>query len=103
MDEDRVNEVVVGQALLEESDVEVTDIELNDKEFALLTLECKKLFTENEWKSLSGNPESCRDHEHYVLPVYTESGYQYCLFYYPGKNSELQNIEPGIKICGYWL
>lgn len=103
VDEDRVNEVVAGKALLEESDVDVTDIQLNDTEFTLLTLECKKLFTEDAWKSLNGNFESCRDHEGYVLPVYTESEDPYWLFYYPGKNSELQNLEPGRKICGYWL
>ena len=47
--------------------------------------------------------ESCCDREGYVLSVYTESEDPYWLFYYPGKNSELQNLEPGRKICGYWL
>jgi hypothetical protein len=52
---------------------------------------------------LNGNFESCRDHEGYVLPVYTKSKDPYWLFYYHGKNSELQNLEPGTKINGYWL
>jgi hypothetical protein len=103
VDEDRVDEVVAGKAILEESDVEVTDIQLSEYEFQLLTSECKKYFTEDAWKSLNGNFESCRDHEGYVLPVYTESKDPYWLFYFPGKNSELQNLEPGTKISGYWL
>ena len=103
VDEDRVDEVVAGKAILEESDVEVTDIQLSEYEFQLLTSECKKHFTEDAWKSLNGNFESCRDHEGYVLPVYTESKDPYWLFYYPAKNSELQNLEPGTKISGYWL
>jgi hypothetical protein len=97
VDEDRV------KAILEESDVEVTDIQLSEYKFQLLTSECKKHFTEDAWKSLNGNFESCRGHEGYVLPVYIESKDPYWLFYYPGKNSELQNLEPGTKISGYWL
>lgn len=103
VDGDRVDEVVAGRAAFEESDLEVTDIQLSEYEFQLLTSECKKYFTEDAWKSLNGNYESCCEHEGYVLPVYTESKDPYWLFYYPGKNSELQNLEPGTKINGYWL
>ena len=103
VDEDRVDEVVAGRAILEESDIEVIDIQLSEYEFQLLTSECKKHFTEEAWKSLHGNFESCHDHQGYVLPVYTESKDPYWLFYYPGKNSELKNLEPGTKISGHWL
>jgi hypothetical protein len=48
VDEGRVDEVVAGKAILEESDIEVTDIQLSEYEFQLLTSECKKHFTEND-------------------------------------------------------
>ena len=76
---------------------------LNEREFQFLTEKCVKYFTDDGWQSMKANYESTCEHKGYILPVYTESEDPYWLFYYPGKISNLQNMEPETKVWGYWL
>ena len=103
VDETMVNEILAGKRLIEEKEVEVTDLQLNEQEFQFLTEKCLKYFTEDGWKSLKANYECACDHEGYILPVYTESKDLYWLFYFPGNISSLQGMQKETKIWGYWL
>lgn len=103
VDEDLVNDILAGKCLIEETELEVTDLQLNEREFQFLAEKCLKYFTEEGWQSMKANYESACEHKGYILPVYTESKDPYWLFYYPDKISNLQNMEPETKVWGYWL
>ena len=101
-DENLVAEFLAGKLLIEEKQLEVTDL-LNKQEFQFLTQKCLKFFTKDGWKSPKANDECACEHEGHILPVYTESKEPYWLFYYPGKILDLHGMQEKTKIWGYWL
>lgn len=103
VDKDKIPNFLDGSAFIEESELEVKDLELNDDEFQLLVTRCSQYFTNDAMSSLHANYESCSKHEGYILPVYTETEEAYWLFHHPGRKSELLNLQPDTKIWGYWL
>lgn len=68
-----VVEVVSGERLIEECDLETQDIDLNESEFNLLAQINARYFSDDAWISLRGNHASCYNHKGYILSTYTLS------------------------------
>lgn len=103
VEEEKIPGVVGGREFIEESDLEVKELELSEDEFQLLVTKFQQYFTNDALSSLHANYESYCNHEGYILPVYTEAEEPYWLFYHPGKKTELENLQPHDKLWGYWL
>ena len=104
LDDELVVEVVSGKRLIEESDLETQDVDLNESEFNLLVQNKARFFSDDAWISLRGNHASCNNHIGYSLSTYTLSDDDaYWLFYYPDKISDIKELDDNEKNSGYWL
>ena len=103
-DDELVIEVPSGERMIKESDLKTQDIDFNESEFDLLAQNKAKYFSNDAWISLRGNHASCNNLIGYVLSTYTLSDDDaYWLFYYPGKISDIKELDDNEKISGYWL
>ena len=88
---------------IEESDVEVINLELSEEEKILLYSRCKPNFTEDAWVAVGKNMKHSQEEKPLILPVYTEAEERFWLFYAITKPTQIQQTGPLTKITGYWL
>ena len=104
LDDELVVEVASGERLIEESDLETQEVDLNESEFNLLMQNKARYFSDDAWISLRGNHASCNNHIGYILSTYTLSDDDaYWLFYHPCKISDIKELDGKEKISGYRL
>lgn len=101
--DEKVSSCILKNEVIEEQDLEVTDLDLSKREFDLLATKLNHVFKSDALTTLAANYESSRVHQGYILPVYTDTDEPYWLFYYPGSADAIEALSAEDKIWGYWL
>lgn len=105
VDDEKVASCILKNELIEESDLEVTNLDLSKIEFNMLTMKLSHLFHTDAQTTLIANYESSKVHNGFILPTYTETDEPetYWLFYHPGSAEAIEDLTVEEKIWGYWL
>ena len=100
---EKVSSCILKNEVIEEHDLEVTNLDLSKREFDILATKLNHIFKSDALTTLTANYESSRVQQGYILPVYTDTDEPYWLFYYPGSADAIEALSAEDKIWGYWL
>ena len=100
---EKVSSCILKNEVIEEHDLEVTNLDLSKREFDILATKLNHIFKSDVLTTLTANYQSSRVHQGYILPVYTDTDEPYWLFYYPGSADAIEALSAEDKIWGYWL
>ena len=103
VDDEKVSSCILKNEVIEEHDLEVTNLDLSKTEFDILSKKLNHVFERDALTTLAANYESSRFHQGYILPVYTDTDEPFWLFYYPTSADAFEALSAEDKIWGYWL